>query len=141
MRNKEIQLTGNTLRVYIYILKNKQAGVREVQKALGLSNSSLAQYHINKLKELGLVQERNGTYEIVDTVKVSVMKDFLRLGSLIVPRFVFYSVFFSVFAVYFLFFYFAYLLSTPTFLVMGLLILAASFIFWYETIRAWRTVL
>src|SRR2546425_12268743 len=95
--NVDAQLKGNTLRVYVYALKKRKVGVREVQRALLMSNPSLAQYHLNKLRELGLVAETNGEYEVINEVKVDVMRDFLRMGTLIVPRFVFYAVVFTVF--------------------------------------------
>ena len=56
----QAELKGNTLRVYVYALKRKRVGVREVQRSLRLSNPSLAQYHLNKLKELGLLKEEGG---------------------------------------------------------------------------------
>lgn len=96
----DAQLKGNTLRVYVYALKKQKVGVREVQRALGFSNPSLAQYHLNKLRELGLVAENLGDYAVVNEVKVDVMRDFLRVGTLIVPRFIFYAVFFSIFTAY-----------------------------------------
>ena len=61
----DAELKGNTLRVYVYALKKRKVGVREVQRALLMSNPSLAQYHLNKLRELGLVSESNGEYEVV----------------------------------------------------------------------------
>ncbi|MCL4355155.1 MAG: hypothetical protein JRN56_01955 [Nitrososphaerota archaeon] len=135
----DAELKGNTLRVYVYALKKRRVGVREVQRALLMSNPSLAQYHLNKLKELGLVSENNGEYEIVGEVKVDVMRDFLRLGTLIVPRFVFYAVFFTVFAVY------LGLVASPYFglvPVLGWFTVAvgtAAAAFWYEAVRAWRS--
>ena len=47
-----------------------------------MSNPSLAQYHLNKPRELGLISESNGEYEIAGEVKVDVMRDFLRHGKL-----------------------------------------------------------
>ena len=43
----DAELKGNTLRVYIYALKKRRVGVREVQRALLMSKPSLAQYHLN----------------------------------------------------------------------------------------------
>jgi predicted DNA-binding transcriptional regulator len=133
------ELKGNTLKVYLYALKNGKVGVREVQRALRFSNPSLAQYHLNKLKDLGLVKDENGEYFVVNEVKVDVMRSFLRLGTLIVPRFVFYAVFFTTFTS---FLGFALLRANEGFpsaiWFMGLLILACI-IFWYEAIRAWRS--
>jgi len=135
----EAQLKGNTLRVYVYALKKRRVGVREVQRALLLSNPSLAQYHLNKLRELGLLKEEGGDYEVANEVKVDLMRDFLRVGTLIVPRFVFYAVFFTVFAVYLA--GIAYQLYTylPILLWFSAFLALAAGIFWYEAQRAWRS--
>ncbi len=134
------RLTGNTLRVYVYALKNKQVGVREVQRALKMSNPSLAQYHLNKLKEMGLVSEVGGGYQVSNQVKVDVMRDFLRVGTVIVPRYVFYAVFFTVLGSF---------LSVEAYPLFGYApiagwlsaaILLSAAIFWYEAMRAWQSV-
>jgi DNA-binding transcriptional ArsR family regulator len=135
----DAELKGNTLRVYVYALKKRKVGVREVQRALLMSNPSLAQYHLNKLKDLGLVSENNGEYEISNEVKVDVMRDFLRVGTLIVPRFIFYAVFFTVFAGYLTYVSYPYFQIEPILeYFAGALILSAA-AFWYEAQRAWRS--
>ena len=135
----DAELKGNTLRVYVYALKSRKVGVREVQRALLMSNPSLAQYHLNKLKDLGLVSENNGEYEISKEVKVDVMRDFLRVGTLIVPRFIFYALFFSVFAGYLTYVAYPYFQLVPILeWFSGVLILSAA-AFWYEAQRAWRS--
>ena len=136
----DAELKGNTLRVYIYALKKRKVGVREVQRALLMSNPSLAQYHLNKLKDLGLVSEDNGEYEVVGEVKVDVMRDFLRLGTLIVPRFIFYAVIFTVFAAYLAFLGFPYLGLVPVLGWFTAALAVAAAVFWYEAVRAWRSV-
>jgi predicted DNA-binding transcriptional regulator len=135
----DAQLKGNTLRVYVYTLKKRKVGVREVQRALLMSNPSLAQYHLNKLKELGLVSENNGEYEVIGEVKVDVMRDFLRLGTLIVPRFVFYAVVFTAFVVYLTFLGYQYFSLVPVLAWLSLVLAAAAIVFWYEAARAWRS--
>ncbi len=133
------QLKGNTLRVYVYVLRQKKVGVREVQRALRLSNPSLAQYHLSKLVDMGLLKEENGDYELTKEVKVDVMRDFLRVGTLLVPRFVFYAGFFSVFAVYFIY------LAARAYSAQHLAIWPAAFLgvacvaFWFEAINAWMS--
>ena len=133
------ELKGNTLRVYMYTLRKRKVGVREVQRSLGLSNASLAQYHLNKLSEMGLVKEIGGDYEIVSEIKVDVMRDFLRLGTLIVPRFIFYAVFFTVIAVYFVNISLSTYSNFPIVIWSALLLILASGIFWYEGQKAWRS--
>lgn len=135
----QASLKGNTLRVYVYVLKNRRVGVREVQRSLSLSNPSLAQYHLNKLKESGLVKENNGEYEVVDEVKVDVMRDFLRVGTLLVPRFVFYAVFFTVFTVYLGVASYTIYHNLPVIAWFIILLVVASGIFWYEAQKAWRS--
>ncbi|HXW95777.1 MAG TPA: hypothetical protein VEJ19_08730 [Nitrososphaerales archaeon] len=133
----DAELKGNTLRVYVYALKKRRVGVREVQRALLMSNPSLAQYHLNKLKDLGLVSENNGEYEVVGEVKVDVMRDFLRVRTLIVPRFVFYAVVFTVFAVYLTYVGYPDFGLVPAVEWFSAALAVAAAVFWYEAIRAW----
>jgi len=135
----DAELKGNTLRVYVYALRKRKVGVREVQRALRMSNPSLAQYHLNKLRDLGLVSGDGGEYSIVDEVKVDVMRNFLRVGTLLVPRFVFYAVFFSVFAVYLTTAAIPYFRYVPVLMVFCGLLIASSAVYWYEAQRAWRS--
>lgn len=135
----QAELKGNTLRVYVYALKKKRVGVREVQRSLRLSNPSLAQYHLNKLKEMGLMKEESGEYEIVNDVKVDVMRDFLRVGTLLVPRFVFYAVLFTIFTVYLGSVSLGVYADFPIVLWFTMLMALASAIFWYEAQKAWRS--
>lgn len=135
----ETQLRGNTLRVYVYVLKKRRVGVREVQRSLGLSNPSLAQYHLNKLRELGLLKENDGEYEILNEVKVDIMRDFLRFGTFLVPRFVMYAVFFTVFTVYLGSISSRIYNNTPIVIWFTILLAIASAVFWYEAQKAWRS--
>jgi predicted DNA-binding transcriptional regulator len=131
------QLKGNTLRVYWYLLRsaNGRVGIREVQRALKFSSPTLAQYHLDKLKELGLVRKESTEYQIASDIKVGVLRQFLRFGSVIVPRFVLYAVLFTVLLGFLplivfeinLVAFFAYVLAG-----------SGTVIFWYETMRAMR---
>ncbi len=135
----DAELKGNTLRVYVYALKKRRVGVREVQRALLMSNPSLAQYHLNKLRELGLVSENNGEYEVMGEVKVDVMRDFLRLGTLIIPRFIFYAAFFTAFVGLLTYLGSPYYGLVPVLAWFTVALGAAAAAFWYEAIRAWRS--
>ena len=132
----ESQLKGNTLRVYVYLVSHKKSGVREIQRALHFSSSSLAQYHLTKLVDLGLLRENGGEYFLTEQVKVDVLKDFLQLGTFIVPRFVFYAVFFSIVTGFLGYVILIESVSTVDYLFEGLLVFA-SILFWYEALRAW----
>ena len=134
----QAQLKGNTLRVYLYVLRQRKVGVRQVQRALRLSNPSLAQYHLSKLVEMGLLREEGGEYEIMKEIKVDLMRDFLRLGTLLVPRFVFYAAFFTVFAVYFIVQGIGVIASEPLAMWPAALLGLASAAFWLEAVKAWK---
>ncbi len=103
-----------------------------VQRALLMSNSSLVQYHLNKLKELGLVSENNGEYHMSNEVKGDVMRDFPRVGTLIVPKFIFYAVFISVFAVYLTFVAYPFFQYVPILQWFSGALILAALAFWYE---------
>lgn len=131
------QLNGNTLRVYRILLKSSGGvvGVREVQRSLGFSSPALASYHLNKLEELGLVEKRHGDYLLARTVKVGVLKQFVKVGTFMLPRYVFYALMFTTLLV----FYISqmrevnfYSLFAFVFGVLGTTIL------WVETLRVWR---
>ena len=87
------QLKGNTLRVYWYLLQspNNSAGPRDIQRKLKFSSPSLAAYHLDKLVELGLVEKVVGEYQLRKVVDVGVLKQFTRLGGVILPRHVLYA--------------------------------------------------
>jgi predicted DNA-binding transcriptional regulator len=134
----ESQLKGNTLRVYIYVVTHKQCGVREIQRALHLSSSSLAQYHLSKLVDLGLLRSSDtGEYFLTDEVRVDVLKDFLKLGAVVVPRFVFYAVFFTILTAFLGVVDFSHGLPSVLDLFFESLLVFASVLFWYEALRAW----
>ena len=84
----ESVLKGNTLRVYWFLLRstNGVVGARETQRALKFSSPALAVYHLDKLAELGLAEKTNGEYRLVKAVNVGVLKQFVRFGSLMLPR-------------------------------------------------------
>jgi hypothetical protein len=130
-------LKGNTLRVYWYVLNasGKVVGVREVQRALGFSSPTLALYHLDKLKDLGLVGKESGEYRLVKEVKVDVLKQFMRVGKVFVPRFALYACLFTALTIY-------YALQLPYWDLTALLGLlfggGGSAIFWFESVKTWR---
>jgi hypothetical protein len=134
----ESELKGKTLLVYMYIIRVKQpsVGVREVQRALGFSSPSVSAYHLNKLKDLGLVESIRGDYSLIREIKVGVLRQFVTLGGVMLPRYLFYAVLLTTMLV-------TYVLQFPmeptrqniTTLIMGAV---PAIILWYETIRIWR---
>lgn len=132
----ESQLKGNTLRTYIYVVTHRKSGVREVQRELHFSSSSLAQYHLTKLVDLGLLTENGGEYFLADQIKVDVLRDFLKFGTLIVPRFIFYAVFFTIITGFLSWVVLREPFSGINVFFIAMLV-SASALFWYEALRAW----
>ena len=87
------RISGTTWNVYLYILtSDKPQGVREVWRALSLSTPSLAQYHINKLLDMQLIESNSeGKYKASEGEHLDVLRGFVRLRGKLVPRLVFYS--------------------------------------------------
>lgn len=131
------ELRGNTLRAYWALLNSEDGvvGVRELQRKLGFSSPALASYHLNKLTEMKLVVRERGDYRLIREVRVGVLKQFIKLGTYLLPRYVLYATMFSTLLVYLII-----NLGEPTFysvfaLVLGVL---GTGVFWYETVRVWR---
>ncbi len=120
------------------MVTHKQCGVREIQRALRLSSSSLAQYHLSKLVDLGLLKSsETGEYFLTDEVRVDVLRDFLKLGAVVVPRFVFYAVFFTILTTFLGVIVFRYSHVATIDIFFEALLIFASALFWYEALRAW----
>lgn len=86
-------VTGTTRRVYLYILSSRTpVGVRDVWRGLDLSSPSLAQYHINKLLELKLIDiDQFGKVQANSQTKLDVLHNFLLLRGRVVPRLVIFG--------------------------------------------------
>ena len=134
----ESAIHGTTLRVYWYLFRNpKPVGVRETQRALSLSSPSTALYHLEKLRELGVTEkDAMGQYSLKEQVQVGTLKMFLKVGHLILPRYLFYAIFLSTALA-------AYVVGTilqngavePTGVIFGV---AGAGISWYECARMWK---
>lgn len=86
-------LKGTTYRVYRHMLRQrKPVGISEVQKSLGLSSSSVAEYHIGKLLHMGLVREEQAGY-VIDKV---VFENIIRIRRVSIPVQTAYVLFFGV---------------------------------------------
>ena len=135
--NVASQLKGNTLRVYWHLLKSSHntVGARETQRELGFSSPALAVYHLERLRDLGLVEKKRGEYRLVKVVNVGVLRQFIRLGTLVLPRYVLYAALFTTLMIFY-----TTQVRTVNFyslfaLVFGVL---GTGIMWYETFRIWR---
>jgi len=134
----ESELKGKTMLVYMHMLRADQhsVGVRAVQRALSFSSPSVAAYHLNKLRDLGLVESERGDYRLVREVKIGVLRQFVTLGGFMLPRLLFYAVLVTtMLATYILQFPMALTRRNVTTLLMGAV---PAVVLWYETLKIWR---
>ena len=134
----EFELRGKAWKVYWLLLKQASPmSVREVQRALRFSSPSVAQHHLERLRELGLVEKQTagGGYFLVSKIKVGVLQHFLRLGRLLFPRYFFYAVFSTtLYLIYLVMFMQSFSRENLFVAVFGAVV---SMIFWYEAFRIW----
>jgi len=95
-RSNRKNLSSTTWDVYLYILTSKEtAGVRDVWRSLNLSSPSLAQYHINKLLDLKLVETTSeGKYRANEEERIDILTAFVLLRGRLIPRLVIYGALF-----------------------------------------------
>jgi len=138
-RELEYALRGKAWKVYWLLLKNGHPmSARQVQRALHFSSPSIAQHHLERLRELNLIQKRDigGEYSLISKVKIGVLRHFVKLGKLLLPRYFFYAIFSTTFYILYLTVLMQSLTRENLFItIFGLIV---SIIFWYETSRAWR---
>jgi len=83
--SKEV-LRGTTLEVYRFLLKSsKPVGVRELQRALDLSSSSVATYHLSKLEDAGLLKRQDGGF----AVDKFLLENSIKISRFLIPRYFF----------------------------------------------------
>jgi hypothetical protein len=129
------KLSGKTLQVYRYLQRKKEpSGIRKVQRDLGLSSPSVADYQIEKLVGTGLAaKDRHGRVFVTRKVRVKALDSYVSLGRFSVPRLAFYaSVFSAVSVLYALF-------DLSSLSVYGVAVpAAATAVLWLEAWRMWR---
>ena len=111
-------------------------GVRETQRALSMSSPSIALYHLEKLRDLAVVdKDTGGDYSLRQQVQVGSLKAFLKVGRLILPRYLFYAIFLSTAVIVYSI---EAVMQTgtvePAAVVLGA---AGAGISWYECLRMW----
>jgi hypothetical protein len=137
---EQAEISGNTLRVYWYILRKRQdCGVREIQRALGFSSSSTAHYHLEKLVYKGiLTKDSYGNYKINNTAKAGFLSPFVFVRGFVFPMQLFYAVATTFMcALFAAFFWKSLTLTVILALSPGII---GSGIFWYDTMKVWRSL-
>mgnify|MGYP003882721707 CR=1 FL=1 len=135
------ELHGKALKIYVLLASvGRPMSVREIQRRLDLSSPSLVHYYLKKLEHLGLLgRDPKGHYYVKKFVKIGVLRDFLILRHKLVPKYLFYSVFFLVL---FIFCALAFWRTTDSGLFfLALTSLAVASASWaLEAVKAWRSL-
>ena len=126
-------LKGRTLKVYYLLLNTGQPWTgREIYRKLGFSSPSLAFYHLDKLKKLGLVDvNEDDLFIAAKRVRAGVLTYFIDIGNRLIPRFLFYAIFFI--SLLISSFFFLQLTFHPSDITLVLVLLIATTIFLFET--------
>ncbi len=129
-------ITGNTLRVYLYLLHAGECELRDVQRALGFTTPSLASYHLGKLISAGFVSQNSyGRYLVMKDSTSEILEGYVKLGTRIVPQLFFFAVLFSAIVGFFGLMSLFYPQFVPLLVLTSLALVA---VLWYETLRVWR---
>jgi hypothetical protein len=137
MENPDIErkLSGRTLQVYLYLQRKKApSGIREVQRDLGLSSPSVADYQVEKLIGMQLAaKDRHGRVFVTRRVRVKALDSYVSFGRFSVPRLAFYaSVFSAVAALY-------AVLNVSSLSIYGIAVpAAAAAVLWVEAWKMWK---
>jgi predicted DNA-binding transcriptional regulator len=142
---EEEVLEGKSLQIYWYLLTHPQglAGIREIQKELGISSSGTVAYQVNKLLKSGIISknEESEKYYIKQEIKSGILGFYIRIGYRLIPRFSIYLVTFIIgILVYFLFFLErgdAFFTDPISWVLLFFLVFGMS-IFIFESLKIWR---
>jgi DNA-binding transcriptional ArsR family regulator len=134
--NKEVK--GNTLKVYLYLIKHSPSDLRDIQHGAGLSSPSLASYHLGKLADAGYVsQNEYGQYLAKNDASEKILEGYSKLGSTVVPQLFFFSLFFTIIVAFFST-EFLYTRQEAYILFLLATCIAMVIVFWYQTAKLWR---
>jgi len=129
-------IRGNTLRVYLLLLRQGPSELREVQRGLALSTPSLASYHLDKLIAAKYCyQNERGQYCPVREASGEVLDGYSSVGARLIPQLFFFTVLFTPVIGYFAIMS-LYNPAYVEFLVVGSASLLV--VLWYQTIKVWR---
>jgi hypothetical protein len=130
------EIKGNTLKVYLYLLRHGPSELRDVQREVGLSTPSLASYHLGKLIESGYaMQDEQGRYVVTGQALREVLAGYSNIGVAVVPQLFFFALLFTILTA---FFSFEVVVHADFTLFLVAISLAMVVVLWFETVRLWK---
>ena len=132
-----LAIRGNTLRVYLFLLRHNPCELKDVQRALNLSTRSLTFYHLAKLVRIGLVNRTGeGRYTVARDISGDLLEGYVKFGNRIIPQLFFFTIIFTGILVYYAF------LVTTIHVDMGdvvaIVYSSSIIVLWCETIKIWH---
>jgi len=90
-------LSGTTRRVYRYVYRHGPVRLHDIQRDVGLSSPSLADYHVQKLLKMKLIREEKGQEGVVGfTAEEAAFEAMIRIRRTVIPLRATASAFFAV---------------------------------------------
>ena len=130
-------IRGNTVRVYLFVLRNGPCELRDVQRALKLSTPSLAFYHLSRLVQTGIVnRSEDGRYVVVSDISADLLDGYVKFGRRIIPQLFFLSLIFTAILGYYLSLVWRLPLDRDD--IVTIIYSFSIIVLWYETVRVWR---
>lgn len=125
-------LTGRTLMVYFVLLNKKSTGVRELQRHLNLSSPSVAKYHLEKLVNLHLIENRKGIYHLDKKADLPLLTSWVLIGKKLIPKVIFAAIFLTALFIGYLIFIYTHWNKDSMFVILfGVIIMIYL---WFDVI-------
>lgn len=136
-RNEVVsKLTGRTLMVYFVLLNKKSIGVRELQRHLNLSSPSVAKYHLEKLVNLHLIENRKGIYHLDRKADLPLLTSWVLIGKKLLPKVIFVAIFLTTLFIGYLLFIYTYWNKDSMFVILfGVIIMIYL---WFDVILQFK---
>src|SRR5207302_11019730 len=112
--------------------------LREIQHAMGCASPSSAPFHLQRLESAGLMlKDRIGNYRVRTRVGVGLVRSYVLIRNMFVPRHVFYAIVMTIASTLYLTLLRDFL-SSPFTIIVLLLNTVSAGLFWFESWRDWK---
>jgi len=130
----DVGLKKSEIAVYWVVFEKGPLGPREVQRFTNFTSPSKALYHLEKLKDMGILKKNSlGKYYVVKRVNSGILRFYLPVRNRLIPRALIYAVLVTLLNVILLLIFHG---SVP--LIFFTPSLLAVIILWYETFDLWK---
>jgi len=130
-------IKGNTVRVYLFVLRNGPCELRDIQRGLKLSTPSLAFYHLSRLVESGNVKKtEDGKYVALNDISADLLDGYVKFGRRIIPQLFFVTLLFTGILAYYVWLVWKVPLDLDD--AVTIVYSFSVIVLWYETIKVWR---